>query len=916
MKERSFVARTLLIRENEWELVKRLFAFEFFQGISIAIFFYSSITIFLTYLPTEELAYAFILSAFLLWLAGAVYSRLEHRIDTKELILLVVGINATMILLCRFGLMLNEPTWFYFLMLGAFNVAYLLNNLEFWGSAALLFDVRQSKRLFSIISAGDIPAKLVGYVASAFLAKLLGQDNLLWIAFGSLVVSLYFFRQLAATGALNPQHHKHHEATNPLANTALQIFRSNTLIRQAAFISFFSYCAFILLNFLFFGYIKEASHSKNESLAIYIGVFLALSRAITLVVKLAVTNRLADRMGVRNSLLITPILVFILCLVALPATMNQSIIVIFYMFTTITISLDVLRAAIQSPVLLAAMQPLPVGERLSGHTIIKGITDPFAFFFVGGILALALAIRPDVDYRVMSILLFILVIAWIISVLRFDRVYISTVQRAIRNRSVQEREISISDRESLDILRKKISSGSPGDAAFAFRLIKDQPKEVQQEFLKAGMNHPSAYVQREAILFMREWNVSSLLPSLKEFVSHATGQDVLVDAVNVLATMDEAFDYNRFLEHPNPDVVMMTLTRALKTNEVASVKANNILRAWCESSDPSFRLRAAKVIGSVENHEYRQLLVQLMHDSNSQISSAAISSAGMLKDSILNDQLIKLLSAHPKQSVVIDALHMAGNSAVHAISSFVDTTDNDDQRKKMILLLGKIGTEEAKAALDHLTDELPASRGTIFKALTNCGFTADPSPKSKYQKFVREYLSSAAHLAFVIQYLEQQKIDKELIHAFEEELQSLREKLLQLFGFLYDRKSIRKAIAGFDLHTRDSLSNALEIIAVTVSRDAAKTFICLFEPSTYEQKCADLSASHGEPHLSKTIVSDEVLRDQHHQYHSWTKACVMYFMKNDIRRSEKPVVEPFKFSRNPLLQQTAEWLLNSNPKLT
>jgi len=94
LKASTFVARTLLIRDNEQQLVKRLFAFEFFQGIAIAVFFYSSFTIFLTHLPTENLAYAFILSAFLLWIFGALYSRLEHKLGMKNLILMIVGINA------------------------------------------------------------------------------------------------------------------------------------------------------------------------------------------------------------------------------------------------------------------------------------------------------------------------------------------------------------------------------------------------------------------------------------------------------------------------------------------------------------------------------------------------------------------------------------------------------------------------------------------------------------------------------------------------------------------------------------------------------------------------------------------------------------------------------------------------------
>jgi hypothetical protein len=191
------------------------------------------------------------------------------------------------------------------------------------------------------------------------------------------------------------------------------------------------------------------------------------------------------------------------------------------------------------------------------------------------------------------------------------------------------------------------------------------------------------------------------------------------------------------------------------------------------------------------------------------------------------------------------------------------------------------------------------------------GFKADPSLKNKYQRFIRDYLNSAVHLSYMTRFLQQQHVDDSLIHAFETELLSLREKLLYLFSFLYDQESIKKVTGGFDLGTRESISNGLEIVSDSVAREFARDFICIYEPTAFEQKCTLLSVDHDEPHLTKASIVDEVLRDQRHQYHAWTKASVMYFMKNEIRQAEKKTVEPFRFSANPLLKQTAEWLLKS-----
>src|SRR5207244_10745283 len=67
--------------------------------------------------------------------------------------------------------------WVLYLMLAWFNVLYLVNNLQFWGVAALLFDLRQSKRLFAVISAGDIPAKFIGYSLAGVVLHYTGAST-------------------------------------------------------------------------------------------------------------------------------------------------------------------------------------------------------------------------------------------------------------------------------------------------------------------------------------------------------------------------------------------------------------------------------------------------------------------------------------------------------------------------------------------------------------------------------------------------------------------------------------------------------------------------------------------------------------------------------------------------------------------
>ncbi|HET9433332.1 MAG TPA: hypothetical protein VFO37_06220, partial [Chitinophagaceae bacterium] len=163
VKTKVFWLRVLNVQSHEGKVVKQLYLFQFFQGAGLAFFFTSSFAQFLERFKITELPWVMIASAFLLWLTGWLYTVLEHKFGLKKFNFWAIIVMTLSILLLWIFNSRTDHDWFLYLMLAWYNVLYLINNLQFWGIAALLFDLRQSKRLFAVISAGDIPAKFIGY---------------------------------------------------------------------------------------------------------------------------------------------------------------------------------------------------------------------------------------------------------------------------------------------------------------------------------------------------------------------------------------------------------------------------------------------------------------------------------------------------------------------------------------------------------------------------------------------------------------------------------------------------------------------------------------------------------------------------------------------------------------------------------
>jgi hypothetical protein len=211
----------MMVRESERKLVSRLLTFEFFQGAAIAIFYQVALSLFIhhTKYPTVELPKVFVISAFVLWFTGFLYHKLEHWLPIRRLVMTVLLVNTAIILIYAILLPMegeSHPSLLY-LLLASYNGIYLFNNLEFWGVASMLFDVRQSKRLFSIVSSGDIPAKLLGFllVTVITLTHAVEADKLLWISLAFILTSLVFYFPLMRLKEMegiqtDHGHHQHH----------------------------------------------------------------------------------------------------------------------------------------------------------------------------------------------------------------------------------------------------------------------------------------------------------------------------------------------------------------------------------------------------------------------------------------------------------------------------------------------------------------------------------------------------------------------------------------------------------------------------------------------------------------------------------------------------------------------------------
>jgi len=915
VKEQNKILRILNIRREESWLVSQLFFLQFFQGVGVALFFAVAYALFLEKKEAHELTWVYLIAAGLLWIAGYIYSRLEHLLSVRNLIGTVIAIMAISVGLFRIGISMSLTGWFLYLMVAWYYILYLLINLSFWGLSSLLFDIRQSKRLFGIISAGDIPARLIGYFSVYIIVPYIGSADMLYIAMGSIGLSFVFWYNLARAGSLDlhVDHHEHHQHEGHLDGSIVKMVKSffgSKLILSVAILSFTVVAATTIIRFTFYVEVKERIHD-NEHLATFIGLFFALGSLVAIFLKLMITGKLADSLGIRGSLLITPaVLMMAIFAVTLSPTLSDGSSSILYVFGVMAILSETLKAAIQDPVFIAVMQPLKKSLRLRGHTIVKGVMDPFALAFGSAVLFAVMYFAGGVEIHTLCYILLIMILAWIAFIFIVDRNYLSSLVDGLNNRYVSGREIDLTNETTLDLMTRKIPTAKAGEAIYLMELAAKLPDARKDELIKTGLHNADEDVRIEAIKLIEAKKIHSALPQLQEIIAANPSKRMLAQAIQAVCIIqheEDVEDFSYYLDSQDYAVVKAAVIGLLRNGSInAVVSAGQKLQQLRDSEDTDERAIAAEVVGELKVKSFYKSLLKLLSDQNDKVVMAAIQASGRLQSEKLVSVFIKYIADKKYERTVLHALYQSGHAALSSLSEMItDLHTGRDIRLKLINTVAKIGGKDAQSILESCLDSFPALRGELYYALHICRYRVGDGDRDLFIARENHEMDFAVNLLAQVSWLGQNKTGSEMERALTLELNQTRDRLLWLFSFIYDEEKIMRARNGFIINKKESRANAQEIIDLIVPKDTASKFNMLFEQATVAERVNMLRQSIKTNPMDFDSIATEILSSKEYQYNSWTKAVAIYAMDQASLEKHKEQITANINTNEPLLNETS-----------
>ncbi|MDF7810006.1 cyclic nucleotide-binding domain-containing protein [Hymenobacter sp. YC55] len=432
--------RFLGIRPEEGKTVWLFFLHNFLLGIGTILVYVSANVILLENNPERNLPLAYGVAALALMAVGRVYTHFEHQLQLQRLavrvLLAVVVLTGVLGVLVAVGHSVAAAV----AIMAGYRIIYLLTNLEFWGVSAVVFDVRQSKRLFSLISSGDMPAKALGAVLAVLVHGHTDLLFLLLLAFGAYGGALLTLRTTLASHVVEAKSVARRQRQQAPA-AALQRWFGNSELVLSMCLSLLAVAAITTgVEYSFFVNVKHKFHDQ-ATLMRYLGTFLALTYLLAMVFKVLLSQFTLERMGIRRMLLALPVLVLlgVLAFGGLRYTAASSSVMLLY-FCGLFLGLEVLRRAVFDPVFLVLFQALSAEERLQAHTTAKGLYEPLGMG-LAGLLLFALHHLPGLSEWLPFVWMGLFAAGALLFLRRTYGHYLAELQHAVSRRFTDDTEI-------------------------------------------------------------------------------------------------------------------------------------------------------------------------------------------------------------------------------------------------------------------------------------------------------------------------------------------------------------------------------------------------------------------------------------------------------------------------------------------
>jgi ATP/ADP translocase len=909
----SVILRFLGVEREEAPLVFPLLLHNFFLGAGIAFLFTTSSAIFIHEFEGAVLALAFIAAGLAMMAVSRVYAHFEHKLALEKYLPAVVLALAAIVLLVRLsGYVLNHAV-VAFAMLVAYRIVYMLANLEFWGLTSLVFNIRQSKRLFGLIGSGDIPAKMLGYLAVSLLSKTIAPEELLYASVVAFLLGFWMLRRVLRNPAAMAQlhrhsHHAHHHKQAPAPDKFMRKFFGSEFVFALAAFALLSSLAMGLVDFSFYGKVKHQYHTSHE-LATFLGLFMTTAMAVTFALKLLFTGKLLQRIGVSAILIFLPILLLIPSLfLLLPMELTADQKVMLWFFSVLYLVRDVSKYTLVDPMFLALFQPLNSHSRLRGHTIMKGLVDPFGLVCIGAVMFAGEKLAEESMFKLLAVGLALICMLWAYTAYRLSLEYLEMLRDSVRKRFLDGQSMSLAGKPMTELLLAKLENGEGAEAIYALRMLEGNPLVDYDQLLVDTLRRPQPTLQLYALESLAKRKASIPEDLLSEIASKSEllALKRLASKLLLALTEDDS-KFSEFSRHSDHAVRGGAIAGLLMNgkSEIRN-RGEDVLQQLIEASQHEDTQLALWIIGETRQTTQHAEVAKMLESNSTNVVLPAIETAGRLAHPALLPNLILLAEKPTFRSAALAALANFDTAEIARLSM-----GNHSVLRALCKLAAHSGS---KISTEFLLTQMHSRdvhlrREAIF-ALMKRGYKASADKKvstliSELQQQLQVEMSQ-----YKIFMASESGLD--LANAIQTEMRSMADLLLLSLTFVYDTRTVMRVRHGLQFESHELRADALEILDHLLPRAQAARLLPLLEVIFLDRSDKQEGKSSDERLIQGCV---HIMQEASAVHDSWTLCLATdHYLKYGGIPS-KDLMQTAMAASSPFLAKYSQWLSRQYPSI-
>jgi hypothetical protein len=480
-----------------------------------------------------------------------------------------------------------------------------LLGLLFWNLANDLFNTRQSKRLFSLITAGGVIGSIIGSFGTPFLAKAITLDNLLLFYLGTTLVGAVVVKRMGKdypTLLFSDKKSKTSKSRSNLFTEfkhILPLMRESSLIKTLILLTFLPNIIIPILNYQF-NYAVNAQYATESGLIQFFGYFRGSLNIVSLIILLFV-GRIYGRWGLPVALMFHPanyVLAFLAFLFR------------FDIFSAMyaRMSTMVLRVTINNPARNILMGLIPESARAVLRPFLRGTVVRVGLLLGSGMILLS---ENFFHPRYLSLIAIPFAAAWLAAVFSFKKEYSKILLDLISKDMFDLKALEETDLEHFfsgtEIEPQLVQAflDSKGNRSLWYaRLIKSLGIKNLDQHLLTAIKHQQDSTRVGLLELLSPQAGKEATSLLWDLIKSEKNQEIVVAALKAANRLDlesfAGFDFETLLHSHHPEIKANGLIGLYRREPK---KYSSTIVSWLHSD--TLEERTAGIIAAGDSGEIR-----------------------------------------------------------------------------------------------------------------------------------------------------------------------------------------------------------------------------------------------------------------------------------------------------------------------